>query len=231
MLVQHLCSRCLVLFLDPTSKFQHFSFLLFVFNFKIVSPGRIDLAVFNLSTQEFKHLNLVILEFLSIEKHAFGYFRSLPFFRFVSFSERLPSCNHKLHKIFMCPNSSKIDLPFGFREQTLSHKLWVLFVVSDEGEEVIDVVDLTEMRANGIKEYQLQVYVSLNEVYSGFMAVAVNKIHIFHCRKIMEAILHHISVYHLFICISNFIYLLLHLVLKYLVEESHTLYITHTFSV
>ena len=150
MLVQHLCSRCLVLFLDPTSKFQHFSFLLFVFNFKIVSPGRIDLAVFNLSTQEFKHLNLVILEFLSIEKHAFGYFRSLPFFRFISFSERLPSCNHKLHKIFMCPNSSKINLPFGFREQTLSHKFRVLFVVSDKGEEVVDVVDLTEMRANGV---------------------------------------------------------------------------------
>ena len=50
----------------------------------------------------------------------------------------------------MRPNSSKINIPFGFREQTLSHKFGVLFVVPDKREEVVDVVDLAEMWANGV---------------------------------------------------------------------------------
>ena len=80
----------------------------------------------------------------------------------------------------MRPDSSKIDISFGFREQTLSHKFRVFFVVPDKGEEIIDVVYFAEMGANGVEEYQLQVDVSFDQIYSGFMGVAVDQIDIFH---------------------------------------------------
>ena len=124
-----------------------------------------------------------------------------------------------------------IDVSFGFGELALSHELGMSLVVLDEGEEVIDVADLAEMRAYWVQEAQLQENVSLNQVHSWFVAVAIDQVDVFHARKVMESVLDDIPVDHLFKSILNFLDLFLHFVLKDFVEKCYTLNIANAFPV
>ena len=103
----------------------------------------------------------------------------------------------------------------------MSKQVWVLLVVDCEAEEVIDVCDLAEMRADGIQEQQLQVDVPFNQVKPGPMDVAVQQVNVLYASEVMQTLLDDISVDHLLISIAHFVNLVLDLVLKDGVEVLH----------
>ena len=77
------------------------------------------------------------------------------------------------------------------------------------------------MRANRVKEKQLQEDVSFNKIVSGLSFVTVKKIKIFHGNKLMKPKFDHISVYHLFICLFNLANLFFNLIFKNIVKVSN----------
>jgi len=77
------------------------------------------------------------------------------------------------------------------------------------------------MRADGIDEQQLKLNVPFDEVDSGFVSIAVEKIEILESKKFMEAILDHVSVNHFFVSFTYLADLSFHLVFENRIKKSH----------
>jgi hypothetical protein len=179
MLIQNLSTCSLVLFLDEASEFQQFGLIFFVLDLDFVSPLIIDDSVFDLTLQDLQDLNLIVLEILSVDQQSLGDLRSYSFFRLGCFAIGLPSRDQELMNVLMCTNGSVVDLSFGLREPAATHQSWMFFVVFGEGQEVVQVSDLAEVRADGVQEDQLQLDVSFDQVNSGFV-VDVDQIDVLH---------------------------------------------------
>lgn len=230
MFIKNLGTSCLILFLNKTSEFQQFRFVFFVLDFDLISPLRINLAIFDLISQELKNVKLIVLEVLSVNEQAFSNFRSLAFLGFRSFSECITSIDHELEEILMSSDCSIVDISFWLRESAASHEGRMFFIIFGEGKEVIQIGDLAEMRADWIDEDELELNVSFDKVKSGVI-VNIDKIDIFDFFKFMETVFEHISVDHFFIGLFYFIDLFLHLVFEYFIHKSNTFYVTFAFSV
>ena len=75
---------------------------------------------------------------------------------------------------------SIVDIALRSWEFALTHKFRIFFIVTSKGEEVVKVGNFTEVRADRVKEEELEIDVAFNEVDSGFMLVTVKEIHILH---------------------------------------------------
>ena len=74
----------------------------------------------------------------------------------------------------MSSNNSIINLSFWFWESTVTHELRIIFVVSSKREEIVNISNFTEMRADGIHEDELEVDVSFNEIESRLVLTTVD---------------------------------------------------------
>ena len=127
-------------------------------------------------------------------------------------------------------NNLVVDVEFWFWESAIAHQFWILLVIASKRKEVVNVCNLAEVRADWIKENELEVHVLLDEINSR-LVITVDKIHILYCREVMETILDHISIDHFFISISHLSNLILHLVLENLIEKCSTFILTDSSSV
>ena len=89
LLVQNLLSSSLVLFLNEASKLQQLWLFFFDLYLEIISPGWIELSVFDLCLQILQHIDLVILEILTVKHHSFSHLGNLTFLWFGGFAVRL----------------------------------------------------------------------------------------------------------------------------------------------
>jgi len=93
MFIQDFSTSSLILLLNESSKFEQLRLVFFVFDLDLVSPLRIDLSIFDLTSQEFQDFNLVLLEVLSVNQESFANFRGLSLLGLSCFAERLTSRN------------------------------------------------------------------------------------------------------------------------------------------
>lgn len=139
--------------------------------------------------------------------------------------------NHELQEVLMGSDDAEVNLSSRLGERALTQKGGELLIVPCVGQEVVDVCNLAEMRADRIQEDQLQVDVSLDEIDPRLVMVTVQQIEIFHARKIMETILNNISVDHFFIGLMNLVDLLFHFILEDIIEMGDMLEFRRTNSI
>lgn len=87
-------------------------------------------------------------------------------------------------------------------------------MVLGERQEVVDVSDFTEVRADRIQEQQLQVDVSFDEVLPRLMRVTVQQIEILDAGVLVQSEFDDIAVNHLLVSFAHLCDLIFHFVLK-----------------
>ena len=173
---------------------------------------------------------MIILEFLSEKNSCFWHSWNFSFFRFCWFLVRFSHIYHKFQEILVRLNNLVVDVEFWFWESAIAHQFRILLVIASKRKEVVNVCNLAEVRADWIKENELEVHVLLDEINSR-LVITVDKIHILYCREVMETIFDHISIDHFFISISHLCNLILHLVLENLIEKCSAFILTDSSSV
>ena len=71
---------------------------------------------------------------------------------------------------------SIVDFPFRFRKGTVSKKLFVVFILSSKGKEIVDICHLAKVRTYWVEEDELKVDVPLDQIYSWSILVTVKEI-------------------------------------------------------
>lgn len=123
----------------------------------------------------------------------------------------------------MRPDDSIVDFAHGSWEFAGAQQLWVVLVAIQVGNglEVVDVGDFTEMWADGVQEHQLQEDVPFDQIFSGFVGVAVDHVVVALSHEFVESELDHISVDHVFVAFFDFSDLVFDFILENLVEVGH----------
>lgn len=120
----------------------------------------------------------------------------------------------------MGSNGRIINLLNDLWELAIANKLRIICRVRSEWKQKVDITYLTEMWDNRIDKKKLEINISFDEICPWFGFSTIDQVWISDADKLMEAILYNISIYHCFICILHFLYLIFNLAFKNNIELS-----------